>query len=66
MPEMEPLERLSECLQYRDININLESLQRAFDAGYGLAMETWINEHINPEILLTKDELSLYALFLLI
>jgi hypothetical protein len=59
---MEPLERLLECLRYRDIGINLDNLQRAFNAEYGLAIESWINEHINSEVLLTKDELSLYGM----
>jgi hypothetical protein len=63
---MGPLERLLECLQCRDIDISPDNLQRAFDTGYGLAMETWINEHVNPEILLTKEELSLYGTSLVV
>lgn len=57
---MEPVERLVDCLRCRDIDVDLESLQQDFGGRHRLAIESWVNEHINPENLLTKDELYSY------
>jgi hypothetical protein len=50
---------LLDCLQTRDLAAKYADLRKNLDREHDLAIESWINEHLEPETLLTKDELAL-------
>ena len=59
MPDGKQLELLLESLENHGISFNKRDLQKAQDAQSEPAIETWIDEHLGPETLLTKEELLL-------
>ncbi len=54
---------LLESLRSHDISLNSKDLRKALDTQNESSMETWVDEHLGPETLLTKEELSLQAFF---
>jgi hypothetical protein len=59
MPDGKQLELLLESLENHGISFNKRDLQKAQDTQSEPAVETWIDEHLGPETLLTKEELLL-------
>jgi macrodomain Ter protein organizer (MatP/YcbG family) len=59
MQDPTQLTLLLESLRSRDISFSQKDLQKALDSQSEPAIETWIDEHLGPETLLTKEELSL-------
>jgi len=59
MSDAKQLTLLLESLRAHDISFNQKDLQKALDTQSEPAIETWINEHLRPETLLSKEELSL-------
>lgn len=62
MPDSKRLALLLESLRSHDISFNQKDLQRALDTQNEPTIETWVEEHLGPETLLTKEELLLYAI----
>ena len=59
MQDPTQLTLLLESLRSRDISFSQQDLQKTLDSQSEPAIETWIDEHLGPETLLTKEELSL-------
>jgi hypothetical protein len=59
MPNGKQLELLLESLENHGVSFNKRDLQKALDTQSEPAIETWIDEHLGPETLLTKEELLL-------
>jgi macrodomain Ter protein organizer (MatP/YcbG family) len=59
MQDPTQLTLLLESLHSRDISFSQKDLQKALDLQSDPTIETWIDEHLGPETLLTKEELSL-------
>lgn len=53
------LHALLDLLRERDVPYNREEFRSAYESPEGRA---WLDEHISPETLLTKEEATLYAL----
>jgi macrodomain Ter protein organizer (MatP/YcbG family) len=56
MTDMEPLRTLIECLRNNDVTINRDELQAALQEEHSPAIRHWIDEHLGPDTLLTRDE----------
>jgi hypothetical protein len=50
---------LLESLQSHGISFDQKDLQKALETQNDLAIEAWIDEHLGPETLLSKEELLL-------
>lgn len=50
---------LLESLRSRDIPFNQRDLQEALGTQGHPSMQTWIDEHLGPDTLITKEELLL-------
>jgi hypothetical protein len=59
MPDATHLTLLLEALRSHDIALNQKDLQKALDTQSEPVIESWIDEHLGPETLLTKEELAL-------
>ena len=59
MPDGKRLALLLESLRSHDISFNQNDLQKALETQSEEAGETWIDEHLGPETLLTREEFSL-------
>ncbi len=59
MSDEKRFELLLSSLQGHEISFNQKHLQKAMYTQKDAAVETWIDEHLGPETLLTKEELSL-------
>lgn len=59
MPNTKQLAILLESLRSHDVSFNQKDLQKSLDKQSEPAIETWIDEHLSPETLLTKEELLL-------
>jgi hypothetical protein len=59
MPVKPPSVLLSGCLQDRSLTIKSSALLRDVDSGDDKSFKTWIMETVDPQTLLTEEELSL-------
>jgi hypothetical protein len=59
MPDTRHLTLLLESLRNRDITFNQRDLQEALSSQDEPTIQIWIDEHLGPDTLLTKEELSL-------
>jgi hypothetical protein len=50
---------LVDCLRKHDIRANFEELKKAQEGASASVLDAWIAEHLGPETLLSRDELSL-------
>lgn len=59
MPDSKHLALLLESLRSHDMSSNQKDLQKTIETQSEPAIGAWIDEHLGPETLLTKEELSL-------
>jgi len=60
MAEEAAAHHLLNVLEERELNIDLDNVLAVFeDAGTKKEAATWVNEYLNSETLLTKEELEL-------
>lgn len=60
MAEEEAAHHLLNVLEERDLNVDLDKVLAVFeDSDTKRDAAAWVNEYLNPETLLTKEELDL-------
>lgn len=63
MAEEEAAHHLLNVIEERELNVDLDKVLAAFeDVGLKKDVAAWVNEYLNEDTLLTKEELELYVL----